>query len=217
MTTAHHNGNRKDQILAKATALFARSGYVGTSIRQIARACSITEAAIYRHFPSKLHLYEESIRTKAAEHDIAGYLAERRKQGSIEEALIAVSSHIMKLTREDPGLMRLMFNNSIEGGEVSTVLFQEIRLPYIEFLRAEFEERMASGEIDQVNSFLTCRCYVGMVMDCALNIGIWDRLYPSLTEPSEVYLNSASVFAKGLKAHHTGVSDQDAPTKGSTT
>ncbi len=109
----------------------------------------------------------------------------------------------MKLTRDDPGLMRLMFNNSLESGDVSTVLFQEIRLPYIEFLRSEFDERIATGEIVDINSFLTSRCFVGMVMDCALNLGIWDTLYPSRNQPVEIYTNTATVFANGpILAHN---------------
>ena len=193
------HGNRRQQILLHATDLFARHGFAGASVRQIARGCGITEAAIYRHFDSKLHLYEQAIRHKAAEHDIAGYLAERAGRGSIEDVLVAVSAHIMKLTREDPGLMRLMFNNSLESGDVSTVLFQEIRLPYIEFLTQEFQRRMASGEIWEVEPFLTGRCYVGMVMDCALNLGIWNTLFPSRNEPAEIYTNTARVFARGLR------------------
>ena len=202
VTTASHAGNRREQILAQATDLFARHGFAGASVRQIARGCGITEAAIYRHFESKLHLYEEVIRAKAAQHDIAGYLAEKRGRGTIRDVLLAVSSHIMKLTREDPGLMRLMFNNSLESGDVSTVLFQEIRLPYIDFLGREFEERIQTGEIIAVESFLTGRCFVGMVMDCALNLGIWDTLFPSRNQPVEIYSNTASIFATGLLARN---------------
>jgi len=190
--------NRRQQILVHATELFARHGFAGASVRQIARGCGITEAAIYRHFDSKLHLYEEAIRHKAAEHDIAGYLAGHAGRGTIEDVLVAVSAHIMKLTREDPGLMRLMFNNSLESGDVSTVLFQEIRLPYIDFLTHEFYQRMQSGEIQEVEPFLTGRCYVGMVMDCALNLGIWDTLFPSRNQPVEIYTNTARIFARGL-------------------
>jgi len=215
VSTTNHTGNRREQILGKATSLFAKGGYAGTSIRQIARSCGITEAAIYRHFDGKLNLYEEVIRAKAAEHDIAGYLADKRKGGDIQDVLIAVSSHIMKLTREDPGLMRLMFNNSLESGDVSTVLFQEIRLPYIEFLHAEFEERIESGEIVEIEAFLTGRCFVGMVMDCALNLDIWDTLFPSRNQPAEIYTNTATVFAKGLLAHTNDGSSPDPFTKGS--
>lgn len=195
---ASTNGNRSQQILSRATDLFAKHGYAGTSIRQIARACGITEAAIYRHFQSKLHLYEEVIRAKAAQHDIAGYLAEHAGRGTVRDALIAVSSHVMRLTREDPALVRLMFNNSLESGDVPTVLFQEIRMPYIDFLTREFERRMREGEIVEVEAFLTGRCYVGMVLDCALNLGTWNALFPSRNQPVEIYTNTATIFANGL-------------------
>lgn len=198
MALANPTGGRREEILRRATSLFAKQGFAGTSIRQIARACDITEAAIYRHYDSKLHLYEEAIRRKAAEHDIAGYLASQRGRGSVRDALLAVSNHIMTLTREDPGLISLMFNNSLESGDVATVLFQEIRLPYIDFLTREFERRMRDGEIIAVEPFLTGRCFVGMVMDCALNLGIWDRLVPSRNQTVEICNNSATIFANGL-------------------
>jgi len=56
----HHTRRR---ILKTALALFARHGFHGASIRDIARAVGLTEAAIYYHFPSKRAiiraLYEE--------------------------------------------------------------------------------------------------------------------------------------------------------------
>ena len=190
--------NRSQQIVAQATDLFAKHGYAGTSIRRIARACSITEAAIYRHFASKLHLYEEVIRAKAAEHDIVGHLAEHVGRGTILDALVAVSSHVMRLTREDPTLVRLMFHNALESGDVPTVLFQEIRMPYIDFLTREFERRIDEGEIAPVKPFLTGRCFVGMVLDCALNLGTWETLFPDRNQPVDIYSNTAAIFANGL-------------------
>lgn len=56
----HHTRRR---ILKSALALFSRQGFHGASIRDIARAVGLTEAAIYYHFPSKRAiiraLYEE--------------------------------------------------------------------------------------------------------------------------------------------------------------
>jgi AcrR family transcriptional regulator len=210
------NGNRSQQILSKSTELFAKHGFAGTSVRQIARACGITEAAIYRHFDGKLHLYEEVIRAKAAQHDIAGYLANQVGKGSVRDALMAVSSHVMKLTQEDPDLVRLMFHNSLEGGDVPAVLFQEIRMPYIDFLTREFERRMREGEIAAVEPFLTGRCFVGMVLDCALNLGTWNTLFPSRNQPVEIYTNTATIFANGLRKTGGAATRVAAPETGRT-
>jgi AcrR family transcriptional regulator len=43
----------KQRILAIAAGLFARQGYTGTSIADIARELGTTTAALYYHFPSK--------------------------------------------------------------------------------------------------------------------------------------------------------------------
>jgi len=93
--------NRRQQITREATRLFAEKGFQGTSIRLIARACSISEAAIYRHFESKVDLYDSVIQSKAGEHDIEGYLQTKGDNGDIEavlKRLRGISSVISRTT-----------------------------------------------------------------------------------------------------------------------
>ncbi len=42
--------SRRDAIVEAASQLFSRQGYVATSVRQIAEAVGVTEAALYYHF-----------------------------------------------------------------------------------------------------------------------------------------------------------------------
>jgi len=44
---------RRGEILAAAAALFAREGYRGTSMREVAAAAGIQAGSLYHHFPSK--------------------------------------------------------------------------------------------------------------------------------------------------------------------
>ncbi len=199
MTSAVNARSRRQEILERAADLFAERGFEGTSIRSIAAACSITEAAIYRHFDHKHHLYEEVIRNKAAQHDIAGCLQRYAGAGSIEDVLLGVSEHILSITAADPTLMRLMFNNSLESGSEAAVLFREVRLPYVEFLARELIERAKTGEIRPVDSFLTARCFVGMVMDCALNFGVWNQIVHLELTARDVYCDTVPIFARGLQ------------------
>jgi AcrR family transcriptional regulator len=50
---------RKQSIIKAARPLFAEKGFHGTSIREIAQAAEVSEALIYKHFPSKEALYDE--------------------------------------------------------------------------------------------------------------------------------------------------------------
>ena len=55
MAKPHDTGrpDTRQRILAIAADLFARQGYTGTSIADIARELGTTTAALYYHFPSK--------------------------------------------------------------------------------------------------------------------------------------------------------------------
>jgi AcrR family transcriptional regulator len=51
--------DRRQEILNVAAELFARHGYDGVGVRQIADAAGILGGSLYHHFPSKRHLYVE--------------------------------------------------------------------------------------------------------------------------------------------------------------
>ena len=53
---------RKKQILLCAVKVFARSNYRSARVGDIAAEAGISEAAIYRHFPSKKSIYLEILR-----------------------------------------------------------------------------------------------------------------------------------------------------------
>ncbi len=54
-------GEGKRLLLESARVLFAERGYAGTSTREIARAASVSEPMIFRHFGSKAKLFEEAV------------------------------------------------------------------------------------------------------------------------------------------------------------
>lgn len=204
MTPGKRHPNRKNEILEKAAGIFAKSGYEGAPIRAIARACGITEAAIYRHYSSKSELYDEVIRFKARQHDLRSDLERTVPEGCIETVLSAVAHHILALADKDPELVRLMFSSSFEAEHGTATLFREVRSPYIEFVRGEVEDRMDSGELRNVDPFITARCFVGMVMDCALHAGVWSRLTGDDFDADTVVCNNVPIFARGLMAEPAG-------------
>src|SRR5437660_12647454 len=50
---------RRQTIVDAAVPLFARKGFAGTTTRELAEAAGISEALLFRHFPSKQLLYRE--------------------------------------------------------------------------------------------------------------------------------------------------------------
>src|SRR5262252_1023728 len=58
MGRGRHAGydEQRELILARAAALFARGGYPGTSMNQVAEACGLSKATLYHYFRDKYAL-----------------------------------------------------------------------------------------------------------------------------------------------------------------
>ncbi|MCS6984150.1 MAG: TetR/AcrR family transcriptional regulator [Leptospiraceae bacterium] len=55
-------GDSRFKILVISSALFARDGYHGTSIREIGKKCKLKQPSIYHYFHDKEHLYHEALK-----------------------------------------------------------------------------------------------------------------------------------------------------------
>src|SRR3974377_150047 len=52
-----HASDRRRQLVEAALEVFSRKGFGGTTTKEIAAAAGVTEAIIFRHFPTKSDLY----------------------------------------------------------------------------------------------------------------------------------------------------------------
>lgn len=59
----------KERILDAALEVFARDGYAGTSIKDIAESVGIVKSALYRHFESKEEIWNAVQQTMVAYYD----------------------------------------------------------------------------------------------------------------------------------------------------
>jgi AcrR family transcriptional regulator len=63
------HADRRTSILEAATTAFAAKGYEGARTLEIAEAADVSEALLYRHFPSKQALYEAVLARLTEEQD----------------------------------------------------------------------------------------------------------------------------------------------------
>ncbi len=192
--------SRRDQILEVALRHFSRYGYAGTSMRQLAEDVGITAAAIYRHFPSKLDLFEKAVESRSRGLAISSYLETLGSLESVEDLLRAASLHLLSTAQQDPQLLRLLLMTSVTDDEAAAKLLREFRMPYVNFLAKEFKKRIESGELRKVDPGITARCYVGLVIGCAVNAEFWNRLEDVSYETLDIICNNVPIFARGLLA-----------------
>ena len=77
--------NTKERILDEALKLFAQSGYMGTSMNDIADRLGVTKAALYKHYTSKQEIFD-SIVEKMNQMDMERVKEYDMPEGNIEEA-----------------------------------------------------------------------------------------------------------------------------------
>jgi AcrR family transcriptional regulator len=98
---------RQAQILAAAAAAFARTGFAGTSMDDVAAEAGITRLIVYRHFDSKEDLYR-AVLTKVTDR----LSAEWRKGVERPERRGFVFTTLLTAAREQPDGFRLLFQHA---------------------------------------------------------------------------------------------------------
>jgi AcrR family transcriptional regulator len=158
------DGGGREAILERAAKLFSRKGYTGVSIRDIAQACGITNAALYYHFKNKDDLYlavlrhhHEAILQSIAGPDVdGGDLGERLKQ------LVVRYAEVMCSQRQSFQSVRRDLSH-VDDARAHKLL-SAMHADFMQPLRRLIEAAQAEGEIAGVDPRLLARLLHGMII-----------------------------------------------------
>src|SRR6266404_6364147 len=121
---------RRDAIVRAALPLFARKGFANTAARELAEAAGVSEALIYKHFPSKESLYAESQKTGCKDKD-AGLEKLAATEPSTSTLVYIVYYLLRTIVMGKPGdtiswevKHRMILNSCLEDGEFTRVLYE---------------------------------------------------------------------------------------------
>lgn len=190
---------RREQILTEAAALFAERGLNGTRVRDIAAACGVTEAILYRHFPSKAALFEAALADKIARHRTEEILARLPSDAPLEEVFQSVARLILDIGLDDPVIHRLLLAASLSGSARTQGIYVTWRIPFVDYLERLIRAGIERGELRAVDPLLTARAFVGMVMDCVLSCRLWTEIGYGEMQPSALVDNNVPTFVRGLQ------------------
>jgi TetR/AcrR family transcriptional regulator, transcriptional repressor of aconitase len=154
MTESRMTGEERRASIAKAVLpLFAKKGFANTTTKQLAEAAGISEALIYKHFPSKESLYAE-IRNLGCQGNDAGL----EKLSGLEPStstLIHIVYYLMRaLSIGRPGQAeawearhRLVLNSCLEDGAFPRYLFENHFACCVTKVEASLEAALAAGDL----------------------------------------------------------------------
>lgn len=148
----------KEKILETALTLFAREGFAGTSMADIAGELGITKGALYRHYAGKRDIFESILRRmEAIDAENAGNYdvpVEPIEQGALAygdteiESIIAYSEAMFRYWTEDPfasAFRRMLTLEQYRDCEMARLYSQYITGGPLKYMADLFREMTARG------------------------------------------------------------------------
>ncbi len=151
------------QILNAAETLFARHGYDGVSMQQIASDAGISKANIYHHFKSKDELYLAVL--KYALQDMKTLLNElQHVEGTATEQLTHFSIEHLKQINAKSSISKLIIRELIDGDSSrGQALAEQVFAEYFSLLKSLLRQSQVRGEIrNDIDSNHMAAALVGM-------------------------------------------------------
>jgi len=123
MRRLRHGPVTREQILDSSLRLFSEKGFARTSVRDIAQAAGITDAAIYYHFASKRDLFEALIEERGFTQALANLETAEITVGP-DEALPGITGNALAFIYTNRDLMKVLMVEAMSGDPVATEEYQ---------------------------------------------------------------------------------------------
>lgn len=191
--------NRRKALLTAALELFSRQGYRGTTTREIARRAEVSEALLFRHFPSKEELYwsvlEEQCDVRRGHASLDALL---HSETTDAELFAAIAEDILMRNFSDSRLYRLLLFSALENHELSQRFFAIYISSYYEAVAAHIRSRVRDGRFRKTDPLLAARLFIGMALHYFLVEELFKGGRPD-PDIKKISRTAAEVWLEGMR------------------
>jgi AcrR family transcriptional regulator len=197
------SAGRRASIIAAAKAVFARHGMEGARTQQIARAAGISEALLFRHFPSKTHIYRAVLREVIADQNAtfrSHGAAEPSTEGLLEVLRRTISYAMLGMGAPNAEGMRMVVGSlAADGGYARLVYRRALRLARPDLEKALEAARADGGITGQMISATNAAAFIENVSTMMMMARCHERIAIPYDEDDDLTLREAIVFcARGI-------------------
>jgi AcrR family transcriptional regulator len=143
---------RRASIIRTARTVFVEKGFSGTTTRQLAAAAGVSEALLFKHFPSKEALYSAILRTSFEDEGSKITQRLRSLKPSTSALVFLVHdlvSHILGEQADERGrsFFRLAIRSLMDEGEFTRLAIQGGPLHWVQKVTECIEAAKAAGDM----------------------------------------------------------------------
>ena len=148
---------RRQLILGAAKRCFARNGFAGTTTKSVAAAAAISEALLFKHFPSKAALYAEILAEECeADPDLAHLLGQEPSTATLVELIKGMVRHFLSVSdgpdHKEAQRLRLMTTSHLDDGEFARLLYAKVGDLIGHVFVASLDRAVAAGDASRIGS-----------------------------------------------------------------
>lgn len=167
---------RREAIINAARPLFAEKGFTATSVRHIAKAANVSEALLYRHFPSKDALYRVILNfVNELSAEALNEMKSREPGAETLIHLIYLLYHTILFEVSGKGdeqivHERLLFFSLLEDGSYAKLVFKKIFSSLQEIIEKNYTAGVEQGEIARAGGSLANRFWFAHHLAMGINL-----------------------------------------------
>jgi len=162
-TPRRSSQERQASLIAAAASLFAAKGFKGTTTKEIAKATGVSEALLFKYFPTKRALYAAILAEKAQYSGLREAVEAAAKKQDDERLFTLLASYRIR-KGADPTLLRLLLFSALEGHELSDMFFQRQYRVFYDLLANYIRRRIDDGAFRPVDPLLSARAFFGVIV-----------------------------------------------------
>lgn len=142
---------RRDQVLRVAESLFARGGYRGVGLREIAAQVGIRAPSLFKHFKNKHALYNAVLRNIFGR--LSGVTDRLEGDQTFARRLEEFVTGYVDMVATDPNVVQLLFRELIERSEAMDAETRAAAFEIYNRIDSFLEAGQKAGEFRQIDRF----------------------------------------------------------------
>lgn len=180
-TIAHRRAIAHDEILAAAWAIVRAEGFAGLAMRELGRRVGLTAGALYRYFPSKMHIYDALFAD--GHRELQAHMTPKFVSRDAEAAFRDSAHRLMAFCVADSSRYALMFQRPIPGFVPSEESMALARGSYRQLL----DQLAALGIADEHQIDLWAAIHMGLTSQQVANDPGGDRWVRLVDEAVDMF------------------------------
>ncbi|NEQ73345.1 MAG: TetR/AcrR family transcriptional regulator [Okeania sp. SIO2C9] len=192
----------RTKILQAAQKLFAKSGYDGTTIRDLAKKAGVSEGTLFRHFSNKKAILIE-LATEGWVEILTDLLTELSEMSSYKAVAQVMRRRMLNISR-NADMMKVCFLEAQFHPELRDKIQSEVIEKMTDVAEAFFATAMERGVYRQMNPKLVARVFLGMFAIAGFSQKTLLEPDASPQAMQEMAEGLADIFLNGVLASEEG-------------